>query len=836
MDSLASKDSVNQKKSIGNIEEKEKQLGIKISKDALPSIVKTYAEDSLVIKIDSNIFYLYGKAKVNYDDIEVKSGEMAYRQKDNIMTASPIKDTAGKIISFQQFSQGDQPFTFDTLQYNFKSKRALVRNAHSKYGEGYVISKQIKRNADESIYGLDNIYTTCDLPHPHYGIRAKKIKIIPGKMIATGPANLVIEDVPTPLFLPFGIFPIKQTQSSGFILPSYTLEDRRGLGLTGGGYYFAINDYVDLTTKFDIFSKGSWGANASTQYNKRYQYSGNLSVQYLYSKYGEATDPDGSLQKDFRVDWTHTVDTRARPGTTFGASVSFGTSNFNYLNGGEIPQALNNTYSSSISYSKNWVGKPYSFTAALRHSQSTQSHLVSLSIPELSFSIGQFSPFQRKNMVGDPRWYEKITITYSVAATNKWDFYDSTLNIQKLNFNDFNNAIKHSASISASYNVFKYFNWSINAPYTEFWNTKQTYRIYNAATKQTDTTINDGFFASREFSASTSLSTRIYGLKMFKYGKIMGIRHVLTPSISANYQPGFANAPFHYFYNTVNSDGTINYLSPYAYAPFGGPSNPNNIGSLNFSLGNTLQMKVRGKDSTGNKNISLIDALGINFGYNFFADSLKMSNINLTFRTSLYKKINISANASFDPYKYNGGVKLGEYLAAAGKGLAKFSYGNIALGLSFQAKQKEKGELDSAKKKNDQVARILENNNYDQYYDFNIPWNLSINGGLYVNRQRPKGIPDSFAFTPNLVFDGGFNLTERWKVNFNSALQFTGFNKIVLGTTNINISRDLHCWQMSLNLVPFGFYRSFNFTIQVKASVLQDLKLTRRRSYIDNQQ
>jgi len=833
-DSLSVNDTTGDIKPVMSIEDKETQLGIKISKDALPETVKTSAEDSLVINIDSSIFHLFGKAKVNYSDIEINSGMMTYRQKSNTMTAEPIRDTADKIISFQQFVQGDQTFVFDTLKYNFKSKRALVRNAHSQYGEGFVISEQVKRNSDESIFGLGNIYTTCDLPHPHFGIRAKKIKIIPGKMIASGPANLIIQDVPTPLVLPFGVFPIKQSQTSGFILPSYTLEDRRGLGLTGGGYYFPINDYLGVITQFDVFSKGSWGASAIANYNKRYQYSGNFNLRYLKSVFGEPTDPDGQISKDFRVEWSHTVDGKARPGTHFGASVNFGTSSYNYLNGGDIPQALSNEYSSSISYSKNWIGKPYSFTAALRHSQNTQSHQVSITAPELNFNLGQFSPFQRKNMIGNPRWYEKISVTYSVAARNTWDFYDSTLNINNININDFNNAIKHTANVSANYNVLKYFNWSFNIPYNEYWNTKQTFNRYNPITQKVDTTVNNGFFATRDFMASTSLSTRIYGMKMFKKGKIMGIRHVLSPSVGINYQPGFANAPFNYMYGETNEKGEVNYLSPYAYTPFGGPTNPNNVGSMSFSLGNTLQMKVRGDDSTGNKNISLIDGLSINGAYNFFADSNKLSNISMSFKTSILNKINISANASLDPYQYEGRSRTARYLAESGGGLAKISYGNLSTGLSFQGKQKENDKLDKAKEENEKVARLLNNDGYDDYYDFNIPWNLSVNGGVGLNRLRRDDKADSITFTPNLVFDGGFNLTERWKVNFSSALEFTGFSKIKLGTTNISINRDLHCWQMSLNLVPFGYYRSFMFTLQVKASVLQDLKLTRRKSYQDN--
>lgn len=816
-----------------SIEEKEDMLGIKIARDALESVVKSSARDSIVMDLDSSVFYLYGAAKVNYEGIEIVSGKMIFNQKTSIMTADPIRDTADKIISFQEFSQEQEKFTFDTLQYNFKSKRAIVRNARSQYGEGFVISNQVKRNPDESIFGLGNIYTTCNLPHPHFGIRAKKIKVIPNRMIASGPANIEIMDVPTPLFLPFGVFPITKGQRSGFILPTYSIEERRGVGLQKGGYYFAVNDYLGIITQFDVFSKGSWGGTGSAQYNKRYRYRGNLSLNYLYTKYGEEYDPDGSISKDFRVTWTHQMDGRARPGTTFSASVNFGTSSFNYLNGENITNALDNQYSSSISYGKNWVGKPYSFTAAIRHSQSTLSHQVTVALPEMNFNLGQFSPFQRKEMIGDPRWYEKISVSYSVSAINDWKFIDSTLSINNISLNDFSNGIKHNASVSASYSVLRYFTWSLNVPYTEFWNFRQEFRDYDEVNQRTDTLIRNGFFASREFSSSSSLSTRIYGVKMFKKGKVMGLRHVITPSFDVNYQPGFASSPFHYLYARKNAYGEIDYLSPYAYTPIGGPNNAKEVGSVGFNIGNTLQMKLRGTDSVKDRNISLIDRLSINGGYNLFADSNKMSNINLSFGTSILKKINISASASFDPYVYDGPVRTGRYLYEDG-GLAKLSYGNMSVGLDFQAKYKEPNKLNDAIEENSQVASLLKDKGYNDYYDFNIPWNLSVNGGIGFSRNRRLNKSDTLIFRPNLTFIGGFNLTERWKVNINSALEFEGVSKVKLGTTNINISRDLHCWQMSLNLVPFGFYRSFIFTLQVKAAVLQDLKLTRRRSYQDN--
>lgn len=820
-----------------SIEDKEKAWGIKIARDALPETVTTNARDSAVLDVEQSIFYLYGAAKAKYQDIDIESGELIYKQSNHILFAVPVVDTAGEPVSFQQFSQGAEKFTFDTLQYNFTSKRALVRNARSQYGEGFVFSQQVKRNADESIYGWRNLYTTCDLPHPHYGIRANRIKVIPGKTIASGWANLEVQDVPTPLLLPFGLFPIKQGQHSGFILPSYTLESNRGLGLQRGGYYFAVNEYLGIIAQADIFSKGSWAFFSSAQYANRYHYSGNFSLNYSYTKLGEVYEPTGSISKDFRITWAHQVDPKAHPGSSFNANVNVGTSNYNLLNGmDEVNNVLDNQYSSSVSYAKSWIGKPYSLTAALRHSQSTQQHTVTVSIPEVSFNLGQFTPFQRKIMTGSPRWYEQISVSYSNSLKNQWNFIDTTLSLDNIQFSDFNNGFQQSASIGASYNIFRFFNWSINAPYTEYWNTKQIFLHYNDSTGLNDSTVKTGFFASRDFNVSTSLSTRIYGLKMFKKGKIMGLRHVMSPSVSATYTPGFAHAPFGYMYEYVDRYGYITYASPYPGSPFGGPGNPNNSGTVGFRLDNTLQMKVRTgeADSTGSKNVSLIDGLSLNANYDLFADSFNMSLINMSFRTSILDKVNISANAVFDPYVYENGIRTPRYLVDEGMGLVNFRSATFAMGLNFKGDRKEAGNLDSAARNNDEVSRLLQNGGIDDYYDFNIPWNINVNAQMNINRLTRREKADTVIFTPNLTFNGGFNLTERWKLNISSGLLFTGLSKVEMGYTSIDISRDLHCWQMNLNLIPFGIRRSFMFTLQVKASVLQDLKLTRRKAYQDN--
>lgn len=827
-----SADSAQQKDSEQDMEQR---LGIRISDDAVDDIVITISKDSMRIDVVENKFYLHGDARANYKDMEVQAGTIIFDQASGIVSAASVKDTAGKVVSVQNFKQGTEQFSFDELNYNFKSKRAIVRNAKSQYGEGFVHSEQVKRNPDESIYGYRNVYTTCDLDTPHFGIRANRIKVIPGRIIASGPANLEFESIPTPLYLPFGLFPINQKQSSGFILPSYTMEQRRGLGLQGGGYYFAINEHLGATVTMDIFSKGSYAMVVNTQYAKRYQYTGSMRLGYNYTKTGERYDPNAMQMVDFNIQWNHQQDAKARPGTNFNASVNIVTSNYNNLNGVDMSQILNNSFSSSISYNKTWIGKPFTLSAALRHDQNTQTRQVNLTLPQVNFGVTQFNPFQFRKNVTLPRWYEKITTSYNVNLTNMLSFYDSTFRMNRFSTNDFNNAIQHTLNFGAGYTVFKYLNLSFSIPYTEYWNTKQFYTHYDTISNDIDSVINNGFYTSREFSFSASVNTRLYGMKMFKKGKIAGIRHVLTPGIGVTYMPGFGRSPFNYFAFVKRSQ-----LSPYdyvglynsPYAPLGGPRNANPVGSINFDLNNNLAIKIRGDDSTDAVNVNLIDRFTINTSYNLFADSNNLSNIVLALGSKIKDLVIINAGAAFDPYYWENGYRTRHYLYNVKNRPVDFQSGNISLGFSFQGAKQDQEEFDEEMENNEQLNRLMRNGGYEDYYDFNVPYDFHLSYSMSANRTFRQDRSSSFIFiNHSVVFGGQMTLTENWRLAFESGYNIT---QNEMSTTSLNISRDLHCWQMSLNLVPFGPYRSFNFTLNAKSTVLQDLKLIRRKSYLDN--
>lgn len=828
---IAGKDTTSNNADTSKTSELERKLGIKISKDALKSVVKATAKDSAVMNLDSNEFYLYGKAQVNFDDMQLNAGQVTFNQSSNIVTAAPYyaeKDTAKERPSFKQ---GSEKFTYDSMQYNFRSKRAIVRNVNSQYGEGYVHSEQVKRNPDQSIYGYHSVYTTCALDTPHFGILAKKIKVIPGRTIVSGPANLQIEGVPTPLYLPFGIFPVSQKQKSGFVLPTYTLETQRGLGLTNGGYYFNFSEKMDFLVQTNIFTKGSYMVSGMSNYNNLYHYQGAFNVSYAYNKTGEEFEPNASIRKDFMVRWNHNSDTRAIPGMSFRASVEAGSSNFYSQNSYDANQILRNQYQSNITFSKNWQNKPYGLTVSALHNQNTTERTVNVTLPSVNFFVNQFNPFQNKNAVGE-HWYDKITASYTVDMQNRISFVDTSLNLATLGLRDMQNGIKHTIPVSATYKVFRYINMTFGVNYNEYWQTKQIYQRYNDATQRLDSTINDGFFANRDFGTNVSFATLVYGMKMFKRGSVRGIRHVIKPSIGLSFRPDFAKDPFNYYYQArTDTSATLRTLSPYPNSIIGGPSS-GRVGSVDLSLGNNLQIKVRSKKDTvsGLKNVTIFDGFDFGTNYNMLADTFKWSNINVGFRTNVLEKLNISANAAYNPYAFDYGT--GRVLPITnlehGTGIARFQTANMSLGTNFRSKTKDsKGGPTTSQ----EYQRIMRNAGYNDYVDFNIPWSLNINYTMSANKYYVEGrFKDTAVTTHSLTFASELQLTERWKLTVNSGYNFTDKSVAV---TNINVYRDLHCWQMHFQTIPFGPRKSFNFTINVKSAVLQDLKLVRRRDFRD---
>lgn len=805
---------------------------IPYSDDKLEFEVKYQAKDSLVYDAVNKKLMLYNSAEINYDDIKITADYIEYEQDSNRLTALEIKTEIEDTSKAKpRINQGEESSTFSALFFNFKSKRALVENAYSQYGEGFILSNQVKRNNDNSINGYGNVYTTCNNPHPHFGIAAKKIKIIPNKVAVSGPANLVIEEIPTPLYLPFGMFPLKQGQRSGFKLPTYDMSENLGFGLREGGYYFAISDHIDLLALADVYALGTWRAGLVSNYIYRYRFNGNFSFNYAYNKIGESYEPGNQISRNFFLTWNHSINPNVIPGSNFSASVNVGSSRYQTNNTYDANLYLNNNYSSNISYSKTWKDKPFNFSASLRHNQNTQTRLVQLTLPELNFSVNQIFPFQFRKDVIKPRWYEKIGASYQFSALNRLDFYDSTFNMSKLRMDDFQNGFKHSIPINATYNLLKFFNLTFGASYNEYWYTKKMLKQYDFLEGKLDTTSQTGFFTARDFNLSSAISTRIYGIKLFKRGAIKGIRHVLTPAVRFSYRPDFGKGIFNYYYSSfVDQNYTSQRLSYFEGALLGLPPD-GKVAGVGFDLGNTLQLKVRSKKDTlnGTKKVSLIDGLNFATFYNMAADSFRWSNIAITYRNTLFENINISGGMSYSLYaidKPTGRLTPQFEYNATGR-FMRFDRANVAIGASLPVKKKNSA-MNTA---TDEQLQVI-GNNYSGYADFNVPWSLNINYSINANKTflvtRQK---DTVLITQDVNFFGDVNLTSKWKIGIRSGYDFATKK---ISFTTFDIYRDLHCWEMRLNLIPFGFRKSYNFSLNVKASVLQDLKLLRRKDFRDN--
>ena len=808
---------------------------VPIANDDLEDPVFYQSEDSIVYDASQKRLHLYRDAEIKYQDIEVDASYIIYNQDSSTMKAAPL-DWELDSVDKHLLTKGEEKTKFKDLRFNFKSQRAVLSNAYSQYGEGFIKSEKIKRNKDKSIYGLHNIYTTCNLEHPHFGIAAKKVKIIPNKVAVSGSANLVVEDVPTPLFLPFGLFPLKKGQRSGFKLPTYDVSQRLGFGLREGGYYFAINDHLDLLALADIYSLGTWRVGVINNYNWRYRFSGNVNLEYAYNKVGdEFENNEFSDTRNFRVTWSHRLDPNVRPGTNFSAQVTFGTSNFNRLNSYDAASYLTNTYTSNISYSKSWAGKPFNLSVAARHNQNTTTGLVNVTLPEVNFTVNQIYPFKLRKNIIKPRWYEKITAQYNMNAINEYEFVDSQLNLNAISTNDFNNGIKHSIPINATYSLFKYINANFSVNYNEYWFTRKIFQSFNFQEGKLDSNINNGFFTARDFQASANFSTRIYGIKLFNKGRIKGIRHVMTPSFDIRYRPDFGVPGLGYYYDTyTNSNFNVQRISYFQGSRYGGPPN-GKVGGIGFSLANNLQMKIKSKDSSqADKKVNLIDGLNLTTFYNLAVDSFQWSNLDITYRTTLFKKININGGMSYSPYGIDSArlTRSQEFNKNMNGKLLRFERANLAINANFPFDRNRKQAEDDAIR--DELGAVGQN--YANYVDFNIPYTIGLNYNVNFNRQYKRdaesnAFKDTLVFGQNFTINGDVNLTPRWKIGFNSAYDFVA-KKIQFAS--FNIYRDLHCWEMRLNIIPFGFRKSYNFSLNVKASVLQDLKLVRRKDFRDN--
>ena len=798
---------------------------------------------TLVQNSKGNKIFMYKNALVKYKDIELKADYIELNRDSNLIYACGKPDSTGTIVGKPSFKQGDQQFEADEVHYNFKTKKGIVTGVVTEQEGGFVHSGRTKLMNDSTYCLRNGKYTTCDAEHPHFWLEMTKAKVLSNKKIVTGPAYLVIEDLPLYfVFIPFGFFPNSPKYSSGFLMPSYGDEINRGFFLRDFGYYFAANDYFDASVKGDLYSKGSRGIKLHTNYRLRYKFSGSFDMKYYKNVFGDKGLPDYRTQNDFAITWSHSMDSKASPSQTFSASVNFSTSSFDQNNSYTTENYLTNTKQSSISYTKRWENSPFALSANLRHSQNSRDTTINLTLPQLTFNMSRIYPFKSKVRSGKEKWYEKIGFSYSMDMQNTINTKEYKLMNTSL-VKDWQNGIKHSIPINTSFKLLKYITVSPSLNYSERWYTQQIRKAWDPVRKivaVTDTLY--GFTRDYDYSFSVGASTKIYGnfMPLNPKSKIKGIRHVMTPSISFNLKPDFSKPGFGMYENIEYYDDKgmpVSLRYPIHEGAIYGTASPGKAGSIGFSLSNTLEMKkLNTKDTTSKeafKKIKLLDQLNISGSYNLAADSLNLSNINVTARTKV-AGIDFNFGAILDPYAMQNGHLINQFQFSRNGQLARLTSANLSFGLSFSSKEgkekKKQEEKMTPEQKSDADNLKLRQKSGDipEYADFSVPWDLSFNYSFRYNKPDPT---KSSSVTQTVDFNGNLSLTKQWKIGYSSGLDV---QKLQFTFTQFNIFRDLHCMQMSLNLVPFGYRQSYSFTIRATSSLLQDLKLSKRQSYYDN--
>jgi len=828
------------------------------SSSGLDAKVEYHAQDSTKFSKDKSIIYLYGKARVIYETFELDADYIRYDSKKNVIFASGLKNDKGKYSGKPIFKMGAEGSSVaDSLIYNTKTGKGNVYNTFTEQEGGFFSGGQSKKQPDDEIHVKGMIYSTCNLPHPHFGLFITK-GIVAEKQIITGPVYLEIEDIPIPIGLPFAIFPKPNKKTSGFILPSPGEDATRGFFLQNGGYYMGLNDYVDAKILGTIYTRGSYQADLTSNYTKRYKYTGNVGLSYSSIRLGLEGTPEYTPRKDFHINWNHSQNANAHPGSTFSASVNAGTSSYNVNTAAGAtydPRAISaNTLASSISYSK--TSGIFNLSVAANHSQETQSKQVTLTLPNINLSMNSINPFDSKNRVGEQKWYQKFNVGYNMSASNRISITEDLL-FDKSSLNRFQNGVTHNVTTSLPFTLADYFNFSISAPYTEQWHFQTFRQTALKRLNRTDSIAYDtipGFKRSGEYSLSGSVSTKIYNTLQFKkLGNIQAVRHVMTPNIGFSYRPDFSNTKFGY-YNALNyQDGTRvrdrntgveSVYSIFAGSDFSGPGAGQN-GSITFGVDNTVELKVKSdKDTTGsgNRKIPIIQGLNISGSYNFLAPSFKLSTLGFSGRSQFTDKLGINYNGTLNPYNVApdtvNGVQarklVDSYTFSQGRLPRLTSFGfSFDYSLNPEALKRRNDNADGLKdqaaktgmtpEQQEQLNAISRDPN--AFVDFNIPWNFSF---AYSFQYRTDETGLNGSKTNTLTFNGDFNATPKWKIQFNSGYDFQ-LNSLAL--TNISIYRDLHCWDMSFNWVPFGTYRSYSVTLKVKASILQDLKLSKQQAF-----
>lgn len=833
------------------------------------------SDDSLVYDATAKRAFLYGNSNVKYQNMDLKSDRVQMSLDSNLVHATGKADTTGKLIGKPVFVMGKDTYESDTISFNFKTKKGFINSVYTAQEDGFLTSEKSKRDSSGVLYLQHGRYTTCDQEHPDFYIALSRAKVRPGKDVVFGPAYLVVADVPLPLAIPYGFFPFTKSYSSGFIMPSYGDESSRGFYLRDGGYYFAINDKWDLKLLGEIYTKGSWGLSAASNYRKRYKYSGSFFFSYQNTKNGDKGMPDYAEQTSFKLQWSHRQDAKANPYTSLSASVNFASTSYerNNLSSMYNPQSYTQSLrTSSVSWSSSFssIGLTLSGTANL--SQNMIDSTVSLSLPDLNIAVSRFYPFKRKHMAGKERWYEKISVSYTGQLQNSIDTKESKLFKSNL-IKDWRNAFRHEIPIQANFTLFKYININPSFNFTDRMYTNKETQSWDEENQEAVRDTTYGFYNVYDWRMSVSASTKLYGFwvpsrKIFG-DKIQAIRHVLSPQVSFSYAPDNGSR-YYETYQKTNPDGSVELVeySPFQNSLYGIPSR-GKTGSITFDLGNNLEMKIKSdKDSTGFKKISLIDEFGLNMGYNMADKERPWSDLTMRIRLKWWKNYTFNLNAVFATYAYeldeNGNPYVGTHTEYSKGRFGRFQgmSQNISFTLTPEKIKKWFGGGDDEDKKKDEENEDTDNTDIesnvdddlvrgqhgaekesagkaetdeDGYMKFSMPWSLTFGYGISMRENtggkfNKKTMRYPYKFTQTLNFSGNIRISDGWNISFSSGYDFE--NK-EMSMTTASLQRDLHCFNMSCSVV-LAPYTSYNFSFRCNAATLTDALKYDKRSGFSN--
>ena len=849
-------------------------------KNGIDSPVQYSSEDSLTYDAATGMTYLYGNAKVKYQDMDLNSDKIYMNMDSSLVHATGSRDSLGQLVGTPVFKMGSDTYESDTMAFNFKTKKGLISEVYTQQQDGFLTSELSKRGANGDLFLQHGRYTTCDQAHPDFYIALSRAKVKPGKNVVFGPAYLVVADVPLPFAIPYGFFPFSKSYSSGFIMPTYGDETERGFYLRDGGYYFALSDKMDLKLIGEIYTKGSWGLSAATNYRKRYKYSGSFYASYQNTINGEKNMPDYAKQTSFKIEWSHRQDAKANPFRTFSARVNFATSSYerNNLTSMYNPQNYTQTTrTSSVSMSNKFSSIGLDLSTSMNISQNMRDSTIEMTLPDLTANISRFNPFRRKHMVGKERWYETIYMQYTGSLRNSISTKEDKLMHSSLT-RDWKNGIKHTVQAGAKFSLFKYININPSVSLNDYMYSNRVNRSWDEVRQREVADTVNGFYNLYDWRMSVSASTKLYGMyvpwkKLFG-DKIVAIRHVFTPQVSFSYAPDFGASSYGYYktYQKTDADGNVSLVeySPYSNGVMGMPGR-GKTGTINMDVSNNLEMKIRSdKDSTGYKKISLIDELGASMSYNMAATVRPWSDLSTRLRLKLTKSYTFNMQATFSTYAYeldeNGKPRLSEHTTRYSQG--KFGrFQGMSQNISYTLDNRKVANFfkwlrgESVSKKSDKRrADDDEDNDHDAnvdktltsaqhgakkenagkaetdddgYMKFSMPWSISFGYGISMREDQSRAFNYDkmvypYSFTQTLNFSGNVRISDGWNISFSSGYDFDNHK---ISMTTASLSRDLHCFNMSCSVV-LAPYTSYNFSFRCNAATLTDaLKYDKRSSY-----